>query len=108
LSIGSPGVASPIGSPGAEDGSRSGARDARRCGHEAEVEAARRSLAEGDRDRALAHLERARELAAACERKMERAPDPGTTGPASALGMAPAGRIGSPQRASTNDSSPRI
>jgi hypothetical protein len=70
---------------------------ARTCGHTVELEAARRDLAEGDREGALAHLRRARELVAACERE---AADPARgeeTTPASAFAKAPtAGAVATP------------
>ena len=64
------------------------ARD-RACGHPAELEAAKRALAEGDREGALIHLRRARTLVADCERN---AYDPGQEGEsaASAFAKAPA------------------
>lgn len=38
------------------------------CGHAKELEVAKRALAEGDREGALRHLQRARGLLAACQR----------------------------------------
>ena len=38
------------------------------CGHARELQVAKRALAEGDREVALRHLQRARALLAACER----------------------------------------
>jgi len=61
----------------------------RACGHVPELEAARRALAEGDRERALSHLRRARALVAACERDAEDAGRGGESA-ASAFAMAPA------------------
>jgi hypothetical protein len=64
----------------------------RGCRHAPELVAAKRALAEGDREGALQHLQRARELAAACERDaVDRAPEPEGRTPASALARAPAG-----------------
>ena len=82
---------------------------ARVCGHTAELIAAKRALAEGDRENALRHLQRARELAAACERDaVDRAPEPESGTPASALAKAPAGADGFAYWARSNDTSPRI
>jgi len=82
----------------------------RGCRHAAELVAAKRALAEGDRDSALRHLQRARELAAACERDaVDRAPEPEGRTPASALARAPAGADDHPYYwARSNDTSPRI
>ena len=74
----------------------------RTCGHVPELEAAKRSLSEGDREGALRHLQRARELLAECERN---AVDPEWESGATALAMAPASAV---YLARSNDSSPRI
>jgi hypothetical protein len=67
---------------------------ARACGHTAELMAAKRALAKGDRESALHHLQRARALAAACERDaVDRAPESESGTPASALAKAPAGAM---------------
>ena len=82
---------------------------ARACGHTAELIAAKRALADGDREAALHHLQRARALAAACERNaVDRAPEPESGTPASALARAPAGADGFLYRARSKDTSPRI
>ena len=78
---------------------------ARACGHTAELVAAKRALAEGDREGAVHHLERAKALAAACERD---ASESESRTPASALAKAPAGADGFPYCARSNDTSPRI
>ena len=84
---------------GAED-PRSHASDppvqTRACGHTLELQAARRALAEGDREGALNHLRRARALVAACERNaVDPAPAEQSTTPASAFAQsAPAAGVG--------------
>jgi len=82
----------------------------RGCRHAPELVAAKRALAEGDREAALQHLQRARELAAACERDaVDRAPEPEGRTPANALARAPAGADGHLYYwARSNDTWPRI
>jgi len=94
----------------AEDPSVRGVRaPARACGHTAELLAAKRALAQGDRDSALDHLQRARALAAACERDaVDPAPESESRTPDSALAKAPAGADGFAYWARSNDTSPRI
>jgi hypothetical protein len=82
---------------------------ARGCGHTAELVAAKRALAQGDRAGAVTHLQRAKALAAACERDaVDRAPESESRTPASALAKAPAGADGFPYWARSKDVSPRI
>jgi hypothetical protein len=79
----------------------------RACGHSAELMAAKRALAEGDRE--VHHLQRAKAMAAACARDAtDPAPEPESRTPASALAKAPAGADGFPYWARSNDTSPRI
>jgi hypothetical protein len=81
----------------------------RGCRHAAELVAAKRALVEGDREEALQHLQRARALAAACERDaVDRAPEPESRTPASALAKAPAGADHCRYWARSKDTSPRI
>ena len=54
--------------PGARDPGAGRAEGTRVCGHAQELEVAKRALAEGDREGALRHLQRARGLLAACQR----------------------------------------
>jgi hypothetical protein len=90
------------GGTSSAEGSRSREPDppaqARACGHTTELQAAKRALAEGDREGALQHLRRARELVAACERDADPAPaEPEGTTPASAFAKAPtAGAVATP------------
>lgn len=99
VSSGSPGLARDRSARGVEEPTRA-------CGHTAELLAARRALAEGDREAALQHLGRARALAAACAR--DRAPEPEPWTPASAFANASAGVDGLAYSARSNDTSPRI
>ena len=59
----------------------------RACGHTAQLQAAKRALAEGDREGALRYLERARELVAACQR--ETVEPTGERSSATALAQSP-------------------
>jgi len=56
-------------STSAEDRNSVLRREPATCGHTGELQAAKRALAEGDREGALQHLQRARELVAACQRE---------------------------------------
>lgn len=60
----------------------------RACGHVRELQEAKRALSEGDRERALDHLRRARRLAAECARSVEDPAGEGG-GAASAYAEAP-------------------
>jgi hypothetical protein len=71
--------------PGGEPGRSSS------CGHARALEEAKRALAEGDREDALQHLQRARALLTACERKaVSPEPPGGESGPASRTFARPA------------------
>lgn len=54
--------------PGLRGSGASRPEGTRVCGHAKELEVAKRALAEGDREGALRHLQRARGLLAACQR----------------------------------------
>ena len=80
----------------------------RACGHTTELEAAKRALAEGNREGALNHLQRARALVAECERNaVDPAPEGESTTPASAFAKAKvAGPEDSPIRTGPRKSHP--
>jgi hypothetical protein len=50
------------------------------CGHALELAAARAALEAGERERALRHLKRARQILAACEEEAERREPAGSAG----------------------------
>jgi len=61
------------------------------CGHTAELEEAKRALADGNREGALRHLRRAQTLVAACQRNSVE-PEADSTTPAKAFAKASAPR----------------
>ena len=76
--------------PGLRDPGLSQPAPPNACGHTAELKEAKRALAEGDREGAIHHLQRAQQLVAACQRNAvdpEREEAPMT--PASAFAQAP-------------------
>ena len=60
------------------------------CGHTAELQAAKRALADGDREAALQHLQQARELVGACQREVEEPTGEQPSATALALSSSPA------------------
>jgi hypothetical protein len=80
-------AAGPAGEVGAQREPRAASRE---CGHAEALRAAKRALAEGNREGALSLLQRARSLVAACQQNATERDEESTTTP-SAFATAPSG-----------------